>query len=108
MAVPKVRVSMPAEAVRGDIIQIKTLIRHIMETGYRVDSVGRNIPRHIVTAMRVTYAGAKIFAMDFTQGVAANPFVAFHTRAVESGDVVFTWTDSEGVVETVTKTIIVT
>jgi len=108
MTVSKARVSVPAVAKRGEIIEIKTLIRHTMETGYRVDSVGRQIPRRIVTAMKVTYAGVEIFAMDFTQGVAANPFVAFHTRAEESGELVFTWTDSDGAVETVTKTITVT
>ncbi|MGE0613920.1 MAG: thiosulfate oxidation carrier complex protein SoxZ, partial [Hyphomicrobiales bacterium] len=31
---------MPAEARRGEIVEIKTIVRHVMETGYRVDSVG--------------------------------------------------------------------
>lgn len=107
MALAKARVSMPDQAKRGEIIQIKTLIRHVMETGYRVDSVGKRIPRHIVASLKVDYAGVEIFAMDFTQGVAANPYVAFHTRAVETGELVFTWTDSLGAVETVRKTLTV-
>ncbi len=108
MALAKARVSMPAQAKPGEIIQIKTLIRHRMETGYRVDSVGKNIPRHIVTGLKVTYGGVEIFAMDFTQGVAANPYVAFHTRALETGELVFVWTDSDGPAETVRKTLTVT
>jgi len=108
MALAKARVSMPAQARKGEIIEIKTLIRHRMETGYRVDSVGRNIPRYIVTRLSVTYAGDEIFQMDFTQGVSANPYVAFPARAAESGDLVFTWEDSEGEVTTVRKTLTVT
>ena len=46
--------------------------------------------------------------MDFTQGVAANPYVAFHTRALETGELVFVWTDSDGPAETVRKTLTVT
>ena len=107
MALARARVSMPEKAKRGDVIQVKTLIRHPMETGYRVDSVGQKIPRRIVTGLKVEYAGAEILVMDFTQGVAANPYVAFHTRAIETGELVFTWTDSDGVVETVRKTLTV-
>jgi sulfur-oxidizing protein SoxZ len=108
MALTRGRVAMPDQARRGEIIQIKTLIRHAMETGYRVDSVGKRIPRDIVASLKVTYAGTEIFAMDFTQGVAANPYVAFHTRVVETGELVFTWTDSDGAVETVRKALTVT
>lgn len=103
MALATARVSMPSEAKKGDIIDIKTLIRHRMETGYRVDSVGKKIPRYIVKTLKVTYDGVEIFAMDFTQGVAANPFVAFSTRAVETGELVFIWEDSKGEVTTVRK-----
>ena len=107
MAPPKTRVSMPAEARHGDIIAIRTLIRHRMETGYRVDSVGRSIPRDIVTKMTVTYAGIEVFAMHFTQGVAANPFIAFHTRAIETGELVFMWQDAKGPLATVRKALMV-
>ena len=103
MALASARVSMPAEAKAGDVIEIKALIRHRMETGYRVDSVGEAIPRHIVERFTVDYDGERVFAMDFTQGVAANPFIAFTTVATSSGDLVFTWTDDRGEVVTVTE-----
>jgi len=108
MALAKARVSMPEQAKAGEIIEIKTLIRHRMETGYRVDSVGKKIPRHIVTKLEVSYAGEQIFAMDFTQGVAANPYVAFTTRAIETGDFDVLWKDSEGAVVRVEKKLTVT
>ena len=107
MAIPKARIAMPKEAKKGDVIPVKVLIRHRMETGYRVDSRGRRIPRHIVTRLNVQYAGEEIFAMDFTQGVSANPYIMFHTRAVETGDVVFEWQDSTGRIETLRRALTV-
>lgn len=108
MALAPARVSMPAEAKKGEIIDIKALIRHPMETGYRVDSVGKPIPRHIVQRFSVTYAGEEVFSMDLTQGVAANPFIAFSTIATQTGELVFTWEDDLGEVVTVSKTLTVT
>lgn len=108
MALAPARVSLPASAKRGEIVEIKALIRHPMETGYRVDSRGRPIPRHIVTRFAVTYAGEEVFRMDLTQGVAANPFIAFTTLARESGELVFTWEDDQGAVVRVRKHLTVT
>ncbi|NJN50838.1 MAG: thiosulfate oxidation carrier complex protein SoxZ [Gammaproteobacteria bacterium] len=107
MALAIARVSMPDEAHSGTVVDIKALIRHPMETGYRLDAMGRPIPRHIIEHFRVSYGGEDVFSMDLTQGVAANPFFAFSIRAQHSGDVVFTWTDDRGEVVTVTKTLTV-
>ena len=108
MALAAARVSMAEEAKKGEIVEIKALIRHPMETGYRVDSVGKLIPRYIVKRFSVTYGGAEVFSMDLTQGVAANPFIAFSTVAIETGELVFTWEDDRGEVVTVRKTLTVT
>jgi sulfur-oxidizing protein SoxZ len=108
MALAPARVSMPEQARRGEVVEIKTLIRHPMETGYRVDSMGRPIARHIVRRLTVTYAGAEVFRMDLTQGVAANPFIAFSTVATETGELVFTWEDDQGGAVTVRKSLTVT
>ncbi len=107
MALAAARVSMAETAKKGDIVEIKSLIRHPMETGYRVDSVGKPIPRHIIKRFSVSYSGVEVFSMDLTQGVAANPFIAFSTVAVETGELVFTWEDDRGAVTTVRKTLTV-
>lgn len=108
MALARARASLPEQARAGEVVEIKTLIRHPMETGYRVDNVGKKIPRHIVERLTVTYDGAEIFAMDMTQGVAANPFIAFTTVATRTGEMVFTWTTNRGESVTVTETLTVT
>ena len=90
------RIVMPEKAKKGEVIEIKTIVQHVMETGYRRDYQGVAIPRDIIKRFVVTYAGEEIFTADMTQGIAANPYFAFSTTAVETGDVVFTWTDEKG------------
>ena len=103
-----IRISMPASARKGEVIQIKTIIQHDMETGYRRDNRGLAIPRHIVTAFVVTYNDEEIFRTDMFPGVSANPYVAFTTTATESGEIVFAWTDDRGETTTERRQITVT
>lgn len=108
MALAAARVSMPAQAKKDDVVEIKALIRHPMETGYRVDAVGQPIPRNIITLFTVTYGGVEIFRMDMYPAIAANPFVSFAIKASVTGEVVFTWTDDQGQVTIERKMLTVT
>ena len=98
MALAPARISMPPEAKKGDAVEIKALVRHPMETGYRVDATGQAIPRNILTQLTVTFNGQEIFRMEMHQGIAANPYLSIVMRAAESGELVFTWTGDEGAV----------
>jgi len=95
---PATRIVVPQKANSGEVIEIKTLINHQMETGYRRDNVGNAIPRDIITKFTCSYGGAEVFRMELFTGVAANPFVAFTTIATETGELVFEWTDQHGAV----------
>ena len=44
----KPRVKLPKDAKKGEVVQIKTLISHVMETGLRKDQAGNTIPRKII------------------------------------------------------------
>jgi sulfur-oxidizing protein SoxZ len=103
---PATRIVMPASARKGEVVEIKTLIQHVMETGHRRDNVGRAIPRHIINRFVVTYNGEEIFSADLFPGIAANPYIAFTTVAVETGELVFAWSDDSG--KTVTEKRILT
>ena len=97
MAKSKPRVKVPKSAKKGEVIQIKTLITHKMETGQRKDKkTGKKIPRKIINKFVATYNGAEIFNADWHPSIAANPYMAFHTVATESGTLKFTWTDDDG------------
>lgn len=99
-------ISVPAQAKRGEVIEIKTLILHAMETGYRHDDTGAAIPRDIINRFVCTYNGEEIFRADLFPAIAANPFVSFFTVATDSGDIAFNWTDDRG--ETQTETVKIT
>lgn len=89
-------INVPATARRGEVITIKTLISHKMETGFRYSTTGTAIPRDIILTFSATYNGEEIFRADLSPAIAANPFVTFHTVATESGTIVFRWTGDNG------------
>ena len=43
-------INVPAKAKRGDVIEIRTLTSHIMETGFRHTAAGELVPRDIITS----------------------------------------------------------
>jgi sulfur-oxidizing protein SoxZ len=102
------RIVMPATARKGQVIEVKTIIQHPMETGYRRDHRGAVIPRDIIKRYVVTYAGREVFTADATQGIAANPYFAFHLQATETAEVVFIWTDEKGAETRQVRTLTVT
>ena len=89
-------INVPAKARRGELIEIKTLIQHPMETGFRVGLNGALIPRDIITTFRCTYDGEEIFRAEFSPAIAANPFLTFFTVAEKSGTITFEWTGDNG------------
>jgi sulfur-oxidizing protein SoxZ len=100
-------INVPKTAKRGQVIEIKTLISHIMETGFRRDSVGNLIPRNIITDLVCTYNGEEIFRAGLYPAIAANPFITFFTVATESGTITFKWTGDNGFEETASAKIVV-
>jgi sulfur-oxidizing protein SoxZ len=97
---PTARIVVPRQVKKGEIFEIKTLITHDMETGYRRDSEGRPIPRDILNRLVVRYDNEEIFSADLFPGVSANPYVAFTTVATASGEMTFAWTDGNGATDT--------
>jgi sulfur-oxidizing protein SoxZ len=89
-------INVPAKARRGEIIEIKTLIAHPMETGFRVGLNGALIARDIITTFRCTYNGEEIFRADLSPAIAANPFVSFFTVATATGTIGFQWEGDNG------------
>ena len=93
-----IRISAPAQATRGEVIELKAMIRHPMETGYRRDLYGKQIPEDILNRFECRYNGAVVFAAELFRAVAADPFLAFYTVAVESGTLEFRWLGQDGTV----------
>jgi sulfur-oxidizing protein SoxZ len=98
----------PKTARRGEVIEVRALIAHAMETGHRPDSEGRVLPRDILRRMECRYDGELVFAADLHPAIAANPLLAFHTVATRSGDISITWTGDNGFAQTESVALLVT
>ena len=103
----RVLINVPAKAKRGEVIEIKTLISHPMESGFRVGTNGNRIPRDIITRFTCNYDGEEVFRAELSPAIAANPFIAFFTTATESGTLVFRWSGDNGFSATESGTIVV-
>jgi len=90
----------PKSAARGAVIEIRTLIAHPMETGFRVGADGRRVPRDILRRFTCRYNGEIVFRGELFPAVAANPYLAFHVLATESGTLEFTWEGDGGFSQT--------
>ncbi|HEY0849037.1 MAG TPA: thiosulfate oxidation carrier complex protein SoxZ [Bradyrhizobium sp.] len=104
---PSALINVPAKAKRGDVIEIKTLMSHIMETGYRHTSSGDSVPRDIITSFTCRFNGNEIFRADLFPAIAANPFFSFFTTVTESGKFEFEWVGDKGFSESASASITV-
>ena len=89
-------INVPPRVKRGEIVEIKTLISHTMETGFRRTQLGALIPRDIIRRFTCTYNGTEVFRAELHPAISANPFIVFSTIAVESGTLEFHWTGDTG------------
>lgn len=103
----KPRLKVPKEAKRGEVIEIKTLLSHVMETGQRKDAAGNIIPRKIINKFTAEFNGKPVFSADLEPAIAANPYLQFTAKVDESGTFKFSWTDDDGTVTTAEEAIAV-
>ena len=102
------RLKLPSQAKKGDIIEIKTLLPHPMESGQRKGKDGKPIARKIINKFVCTFNGKPVFTADLEPAVAANPYMEFFAEVEESGTFRFAWTDDDGTVTTAEQKITVT
>ncbi|HRY05830.1 MAG TPA: thiosulfate oxidation carrier complex protein SoxZ [Hyphomicrobiaceae bacterium] len=102
---PRIKVEKAKKA--GDVIEVKTLITHVMETGFRKGSDGKLIPRNIINSFTATFGGKDVFKADLSSGVSANPYISFYLKVSGPGDLEMTWLDDKGekIVEKVPVTV---
>lgn len=100
-------ISVPKTANKGEVIEIRAMLQHPMETGYREGLHGAIIPRNIIKRFVCKYGGEEIFSADLFPAVAANPFIAFTTVATTSATITFEWTDDQGVTQSASAVITV-
>ncbi|APO71803.1 sulfur oxidation SoxZ protein (plasmid) [Rhizobium gallicum] len=105
---PIPRVMVPGTAAKGEVIPVKTIVQHKMETGLRTDGEGEVIPRKIINKFICRYGGVVVFSVDLHEAVSANPFFEFSLLATESGRMEFIWKEDGGAVYSLNHDIVVT
>lgn len=93
-------INAPSNAKRGEVIEIRATIAHPMETGFRPGDEGKILPRNIIQSFSCRYNGELVFSAELFSAVAANPYIAFYTVAVESGALVLRWEGDNGFSQT--------
>jgi sulfur-oxidizing protein SoxZ len=92
----KAKIKIPATAAKGQIVEIKTLTEHPMESGLRKDAEGKPIPRKILNKLTCTFNGKPVMEAKLYPAISANPYMSFFAKVEESGTFEFTWTDDTG------------
>ena len=101
-------VTMPTTAKKGEILEIRIIVQHDMESGFRHTETGQRIPRDIIRDFRCTYNGVEVFRVELHPGMGANPLIVFTTTAIESGTLEFKWSGDNGYASSTTSTLTVT
>lgn len=101
----KPRVKVPSKASAGEVVTIKTLISHPMESGQRKDKDGNLIPRSIINRFTCEFNGASVVDVTLEPAVSTNPYFEFDARVDASGEFRFTWYDDDGSVYEDAKSI---
>jgi len=96
----KVWVRLGENPRRGEPVEVRAMVMHPMESGFRLDNVGQRIPRHIVTSFTCTYGGKQVFRARLHPAVAANPYFVFYVLASDSANLEFAWADDHGEIAT--------
>ncbi len=99
------RLQVPPVVKRGDVFEVRVIVQHPMETGFRRDMNGREIPLNIVDRLACTYAGLEVFRVEPGSGISANPYFVFPLVATASGELVVEWRDDRGATGRVAATV---
>ena len=92
----KPRVRVPKSASVDEVVVIKTLISHPMESGQRKDRDGNTIPRSIINRFTAEFNGTSVLDATLEPAISTNPYIEFSVKLPESGDLKFTWYDDDG------------
>jgi sulfur-oxidizing protein SoxZ len=101
-------ITMPNTAKRGEMIEIRVLLAHPMESGFRPDAQGRTLPRDIITRFTCRYGDDTVFSAELSPAVAANPYIAFFVTATASANLTFSWQGDNGFTQQETMPLTVT
>jgi len=82
---------------KGDAVEVRVLMAHVMETGTRRDGSGQVVPAHFIQTITATHNGKTVLTASFGPAVSQNPVLNFSFKGGNKGDkVIVTWVDNRG------------
>jgi sulfur-oxidizing protein SoxZ len=100
--------TLPTSARAGEVVEIRLLIQHPMETGLRAGTEGALLPRNLLRRVQARFDGELVFAADLHAAVAANPYLSFRLRATKSGPLTVTWSGDKDFMHSESANLVVT
>ena len=100
-------VTMPKVATQGEVLAIRVIVQHDMESGFRHTQQGERIARDIIREFVCTYNGQQVFRAELHPGVGANPVINFFTVATQTGSLEFKWLGDNGYASSITSQLTV-
>lgn len=91
------RLRLPESVRAGEAFEVRLLVQHDMETGYRRDMQGKAIALNVINDLRVKLGGVEVFRAELGSGISANPYLSFWLRADKSDTLQIDWVDTNGV-----------
>ena len=84
-------------ALTGDVVEVKVLMSHPMETGLRKDASGNPVPAHYIQTVKASCKGKDVLTAEWGPAVSKNPYLEFSFKGGQKGDkIVVTWEDNKG------------
>jgi len=91
------RVQWPDHVRSGEVIKVRLLIQHPMDTGYLQDFTGKVVPRNIIRVLTCHLGSQEVFRIEPSSGISANPFFEFYVRAAATAEFKIEWVDDKGI-----------
>ncbi len=90
------RVQWPDRIAPGDVVKVRLLIQHPMDTGYLQDLQGKLVPRNVIRQLTCTLGKQEVLRVEPSSGIAADPYFEFYLRADQTAEFRAEWQDDRG------------
>lgn len=80
-----------------DVVEVKLMVKHVMETGLRKDESGNYILAHYIETLVARCNDKVVLDAQLGMAVSQNPYIAFNFKGAAKGDrIEVSWRDNLG------------
>ena len=99
------RLIVPPLVRAGEEFQVRLLIQHPMETGFRRDVDGNVLETNLLESLSLDFVGQPVFSALTMNALTANPFLTFVVAVKQSGKFNARWRDMKGNVGSISASV---